>query len=153
MKSFTLLCAITLIAFAIAPVVRGQDNSAIETKLKQMEDAWEKAYLDKDSAALSSMIADDFAGVNSEGKQRNKSQLLAEMKSETDTLNSATNDNMQVHVYGPNVATVVGTSMEKGKEKNGKEFSHSFAWVDVWMERNGKWECISEGVTVIPKKR
>ena len=58
---------------------------------------------------------------------------------------------MDVHVYTPNLATICGTSPEKGKDKNGKEFSRSYAWVDTWMERNGKWECIAEAVMQFPE--
>ena len=46
---------------------------------------------------------------------------------------------MDVHLYGPTVATVCGISTEKGKDKDGKEFTRSYGWVDTWMERNGKW--------------
>ncbi len=153
MKLFTPLLAISLIAFAAAPCARAQDNSAIETNLKQMEDAWGKAIMDKDSAAVGNMVADDFAGIDSKGIRRNKTQLLDELKNNKDTLSASTNDSMEVHVYGPNLATVVGISTEKGKDKDGKQFSHSFGWVDTWMLRNGKWECIAEAVTLIPKKK
>jgi hypothetical protein len=63
------------------------------------------------------------------------------------------NESMEVHVYGPNLATVVGISSENGKDKDGKTFNRSFGWVDTWMERNGKWECIGEAVTKLPKKK
>ena len=99
------------------------------------------------------MVADDFSGFNSKGKHRTKSQLVDEIKNETNTLSSSVNDKMDVHVYAPNLATVCGTSTEKGKDKDGKEFTHSYAWVDTWMERNGKWECIAEAVMQFPEKK
>jgi ketosteroid isomerase-like protein len=155
MKLFTPL--LVLLAVAAAPCAYAQekaaDSSAITTKLKQMEDAWEKALVNKDHAAVGNMVAEDFAGFNSKGKHRTKSQLVDEIKNETDTVSSAVNDKMDVHVYAPNLATVVGTSTEKGKDKDGKEFTHSFAWVDTWMERNGKWECIGEAVMPFPEKK
>ena len=153
MKLLTPLLAITLVAFALAPYARGEDNSAIETKLKQMEDDWAKALKDKDQAAVGNMVADDYAGISSKGKHQNKAELLDEIKTSKDTLSASVNDSMEVHVYGPNLATVVGTSSEKGKDKDGKQFSRSFGWVDTWMERNGKWECIGEAVMQFPKKK
>ena len=53
----------------------------------------------------------------------------------------------------PTGPSVVGTATEKGKDKDGKQFSRSFGWVDTWMERNGKWECIAEAVTLLSKKK
>jgi ketosteroid isomerase-like protein len=157
MKLLTPLLAITLLAFAVAPCAHAQENaadsSAIKAKLKEMEDAWVKALINKDHAAVGNVIADDFAGFNPEGKHATKSQLLAEIKNEPSTLSSSTNDNMDVQVYGPNLATVSGTTTQKGKDKDGKGFTHSYVWVDTWMERNGKWECIAEGVMQLPKKK
>ena len=157
MKLFTPLLVSILLAFASAPCAHAQENaadsSAVEAKLKGMEDAWVKALVNKDQAAVGNMIADDFAGFNPEGKHATKSQLLDEMKNERNTLTSATNDNMDVHVYGPNLATVCGTTTEKGKDKDGKEFTRTYVWLDTWMERNGKWQCIAEGVMKSPKKK
>ena len=159
MKPLKPLLALTLIALALAPVASAQtgsaDADAVKTKLKQMEDAWAKALLEKDHgvAAVGTMVADDFAGVNSKGEKQDKAKMLEQMKKETDTASASTNDSMDVHVYAANLATVVGTSSEKGKDKDGKEYSRSYGWVDTWMERNGKWECIGEAATLIPAKK
>ncbi len=157
MKLFSSVLVIALLGLAAAPFGHAQENSAdssaVQANLKGMEDAWVKALVAKDSAAVGNMIADDFAGFNPDGKHVGKSQLLDEMKNEPNTVSSATNDNMDVHVYGPSLATVCGTTTEKGKTKEGKQFSHTYVWVDTWMERNGKWECIAEGVMKSSKKK
>jgi ketosteroid isomerase-like protein len=149
------ILAISLVALALAPCARAQEASAdaTKTKLKQMEDAWSKAILDKDATAVGGMVAEDYAGVNEKGVHQNKSQLLDEMKSSTDKLTASTNDEMDVHVFGPNVATVCGKSTEKGTDKHGKTFTRSYGWVDTFMEREGKWECIGEAVTLLPQKK
>ena len=145
--------AITLIAFASSPGTRAEDNSAIEAKLKQMENAWDRAWETKDTASLRNMLADDYAGMNSKGERQNKSQLLNELKTMTDTVSSSVNDSLDVHVYSPNLAMVVGTSTEKGMDKDRKAFTRSFGWVDTWMQRDGKWECIGEAVVALPEKK
>jgi ketosteroid isomerase-like protein len=157
MKLFSPLLVITILGLATAPCAHAQekstDSGAVEANLKQMEDAWVKALVNKDYAALGNMIADDFAGFNPEGKYVTKSQLLDRLKKQPNTLSSSTNKNMEVHVYGPNLATVFGTTKEKRKDKNGKQFTSSNTWVDTWMERNGKWQCIAEGVIELHKKK
>jgi ketosteroid isomerase-like protein len=157
MKLFTPVLVSTLLALAIAPCAHAQeksaDSSATTAKLKEMEDAWEKAIVNKDHAAVANMLAEDFAGFDSKGKHQTKSQRVDQMKKESDTLSSAVNGDMDVHVYAPNVATVYGTSTEKGKDKAGKEFSRKYVWVDTWMERDGKWECIAEGVMQFSEKK
>jgi ketosteroid isomerase-like protein len=154
-KLVTPLLAVALVAFAVAPCARAQESSrdAIKTKLKQMEDAWAKALLNKDDAAVGNLVADDFAGITSKGERQNKNQLLEDIKTSTDTVSASSNDSMDVHIYAPNLATVCGTSREKGKDKDGKEYNRSFGWVDTWMERNGKWECIAEAAMLLPEKK
>lgn len=159
MKSLKPLLALTILACAVAPCGRvaaadkSADDDAVATKLKSMENAWGDALLQKDHgvAVVTGFLADDFAGVNSKGKVQTKSSYLHEMAEETIT--GSTTDSMEVHAYGNNVATVCGTSTEKGTDKDGKAFSHHFGWVDTWMERDGKWQCIAEAGMLIPKKK
>src|ERR1700757_3898108 len=98
MKLFTPLLVSTLLALAASPCAHAQENaadsSAVKSKLKEMEDAWVKALVNKDQAAIGNMIADDFAGFNPEGKHVTKSKLLDEVKKDPNTLSSAVNDNM-----------------------------------------------------------
>ena len=78
MKLITPVLAITtLLAFAAVPVARAQtDASAVKAKLKQMEDDWAKAQMDKDhgAAVVAGFLAADFSGVNSKGEVQNKAR-------------------------------------------------------------------------------
>jgi ketosteroid isomerase-like protein len=157
MKLLTPLLVTTLLAFGLAPGAHAKDMSAdsgaIKSKLMEMENNWEAAYQKKDHATLAGMVADDFCGMTTKGKHRDKANVLSEMEKDGDTVTAAANKDMDVHVYAPNLATVYGISTEKGKDKSGKAFNRSYAWVDTWMERNGKWECIAEGVMQLPGKK
>jgi uncharacterized protein DUF4440 len=155
MKSITArILAITVLSLFATPFVRAQTASGVEAKLRSMEDAWAKAQMDKDhgAAVVAGLLAADYSGVNSKGEVQNKAQRLEKIKAETDTYTSSVNDSMKVNVYGSNVATVCGKSTEKGKDKDGKEFTRSYGWVDTWMERNGKWECIAGSGTLLAKE-
>ncbi|MEO5720413.1 MAG: nuclear transport factor 2 family protein, partial [Chthoniobacterales bacterium] len=134
-------------------LVRASDNSAIETKLKQMEDKWAAAQMEKDhgAATIGELLASDFHGVSPKGEMRDKAAMLERMKSETDTYTSATNNKMDVHVYSPDLATICGTSTEKGKDKDGKAIDRTYAWLDTWMQRSGKWECIASSALEMKK--
>ena len=155
MKSITAsILAITVLSLCAAPFARAGSAGDVEAKLKSMENAWAAGLAQKDHGVevVSGLLAADYHGVNSEGKIQNKDAMLEEMGASTDTITSSKIDSMEVHLYGASVATVVGTSSEKGKDKDGKEFSRNYAWVDTFMERNGKWECIGEAVTRLPAK-
>jgi hypothetical protein len=145
--------ALIAAGFCAAPLALAQDNSAVEAKLKANEDAWAAAQLKADSRAstVGAMLATDYAGVGAKGQMRDKAGELEHMKTDTDTYTASANDTMKVHVYGPTIATVSGTSTEKGKDKDGKEFNRSFAWLDTWMERNGAWQCVGSSGTALVK--
>lgn len=151
----TPLLLVAAVALGFTPSVRGQDNDAIKTKLKQIEDDWATSGTDKDHgvAFLGTVLADDYAGVNSKAKHQSKADYVEETKSSGDTITSAENSNMEVHVYAPNLATVTGDITEKGKDKSGKSFTRAYSWVDTFMERNGKWECVGEGSTIAAGKK
>lgn len=151
MKSITAyILAITVLSLCAAPFAHAQTTSGVEEKLKSMEDSWAAAQLQKDHGAsvVDGLLSADFFGIGEKGKLQNKADWLERLRTDTDTYTYSKNDSMDVHMYGPNVATVCGTSTEKGTDKNGKKFSRSFAWVDTWMERDGQWQCIAEGVSM-----
>jgi ketosteroid isomerase-like protein len=155
MKSITArILALTVLSLCATPFARAGSAGDVEAKLKSMEDAWSAGLTQKDHGVgvVSGLVAADYHGVSSEGKIQNKDAMLEEMRTSTDTTISSKNDSMEVHLYGVNVATVVGTSSEKGKDKDGKDYSRNYAWTDTWMERNGKWQCIGEAVTRLPAK-
>jgi hypothetical protein len=155
MKSITAsILALTVLSLCATPLVRAESAGGVEAKLKAMEDSWSAAQLQKDHGAsvIDGFLATDYFGVNSKGKMQSKADVLEEIRGGTDTYTTSKNDSMEVHLYGAHVATVCGTSSETGKDKDGKEFSRSYAWADTWMERNGKWQCIGEAVTKLPAK-
>ena len=154
MKSITAtLVAITALSLCAAPFALAADDSAVEAKIKSMEDAWAASQTQKDHGAsvVEGFLATDYAGVGAKGAIRNKAEQIDHIRTDTDTYTSAKNDSMKVHMYGSDVATVCGTSTEVGKDKDGKDFNRSYAWVDTWMQRNGQWQCIASGGTPVVK--
>ncbi len=138
------IVALTGLGLCAAPLAKA-DDSATETKIKSMEDAWAAAQLKKDRGVdeIAGFLASDYQGVSAKGKIRNKEEQVKQMRADTDSYTESKNDSMSVKTYGPDIAVVCGKSTEKGKDKAGKAFTRSFAWVDTWMQRDGQWQCIA----------
>lgn len=132
---------------AVAPSGK---KMSVEAALKDNENRWEAATAKHDMVIIGSMAADDFAGVNFDGKVMSRSGLIAETKKDRDTYKSAVNEKLAVHTYGPNVAVVVGTAHETGTGKDGQPFDRKFRFTDTWVERNGRWQCVASQVTKLP---
>lgn len=123
---------------------------SVEATLRDMENKWSAAIAKKDTSVMQAFLAEDYVGVSSKGKIVNKRGLLADIKKDKDTYTSAKNGRMDVRVFG-NSAVVVGTSNEKGKDKDGKAFDRTYRWTDTWVARNGRWQCVASQALLMPK--
>jgi len=133
------------------PSARGKKMS-VSAVLKDNENRWSAAIAKHDTATIESMVAADFIGVNPKGKVQNRRAMLAETKSDTDTYTSMKAEKLDVHMYGPSVAVVVGTANEKGTGKDGKAFDRTYRFTDTWMDRGGNWQCIASQVTLVGQR-
>jgi ketosteroid isomerase-like protein len=129
---------------AFSADARTGKNSA-EQALIQLENDWSQADLDRDPAALNRILAEDWIGIDFEGRVQNKQQALQGIRSGSGSLESTVLRNMKVRVYG-NTAVVTGTDTEKG-EYHGKDSSGRYVWTDVFVRRNGRWRAVSSQST------
>ena len=142
MKSLVSICTAMLL---MAGSAIADDMSATQQKLVDMEAAWSKAIVAKDTAAVSAVVADDWMGQNPGGKMEDKAEMLADMKSGASAATSMTNHDVHVRVIG-NMAVVQGADDEKSTNK-GKDSSGAYTWMDVFENRDGKWVAIASQVT------
>ena len=122
------------------------DMSTTEQKLVDMESAWSKAIVAKDTPAVSAIVADDWMGQNPGGKRENKVEMLADIKSGASAATSMTNHDVHVRMMGSDIAVVQGADDEKSMEK-GKNTSGAYTWTDVFENRGGKWVAVASQVT------
>lgn len=127
-------------------------ESRPQTALKQAEKRWAAAIAAHDEAALQSLVAPDFIGVNDRGKVQSRRRLLAEVKADRDTYTSARNERVEVHMFSPSVGVVVGTFRAKGTRRDGRAFDRTYRFTDTWMRRGGQWQCVaSHNMLVSPE--
>ncbi|MEY2518493.1 MAG: hypothetical protein QOF24_252 [Verrucomicrobiota bacterium] len=124
-------------------------KSTPEATIREIEDKWEASVMTHDLAVAQAYLADDFRGISSKGKVMSKSNLLAEIKKDTDTYTSTKNGKVDVRVFGGQFAIATAISTEAGKAKDGKEFKRSFRWTDAWVLRNGKWQCVASQAMLV----
>jgi ketosteroid isomerase-like protein len=134
--------ASVLIMLAISLGIIGQTpNKAaakLEQELRNLVRAWDDAYVRGDTATLDHLLANEFAFVGGGAK----AEYLASFKSRSADLviESAVSSDLQVQVYG-NSAVVTGLDTITGKNK-GQTFVTKWLYMDVWIKRNGRWQCV-----------
>ena len=106
-----------------------------------METRWVASIAAHDATVPQQLVAADYIGVNSAGRVVNKATLIADMKRDKNTYDSAVNSGVTVRVHG-NAAVAVGTTRQVGKTPTGEAFTYTYRWTDTWLERNGQWQCV-----------
>jgi len=137
------LALVSLIALSTLPFP-GQahaDTASVEQTLMQSEREWGQAVAKNDTAAVGKFVADDWVGIDFEGKSISKHEALADMKSGAPTTQSYEIGPMKVRVFG-NTAVVTGSDAEKCTYK-GKDSSGRYVWTDVWVMRDGRWQAVA----------
>lgn len=120
-----------------------EKKSTAEATIRDIEDKWEASVKNHDTAVPQAFLADDFRGVSSKGKLMKKSDMLSEIKKDTDVYSATKNGKIDVRVFGGQFAVATGTSTEEGKDKAGQSFKRTFRWTDVWALRKDKWQCVA----------
>jgi ketosteroid isomerase-like protein len=126
----------------------GPDRGSPESNVKRLENQWEGSVKAHDVSFLQARVAEDFIGVSSRGKRLNKSSLMKEFKTDTDTYASAKNSGIIVRVIDKDVVVASGVAKEVGKSHDGKSFKRSYIFTDTWAMRGDRWQCVASHVMV-----
>jgi len=145
MVAFLVIEAVA-VAVAQAPAPSAKAPSVSQT-VKQLEHDWIDAEKASDTDKLGATFADDWVLLNEDGKRQTKQEFLADVKSGKIKLESAEIGPMDVKVLG-NVAVVQGSDTEKSSY-DGKDTSGKYAWMDVFVKREGKWVAVRSQIAKV----
>lgn len=117
----------------------------------RLENEWNNATFKKDAKALDLLYAKEYTFIDQTGKVYDKQQDISEVisgnyKLETPSVLS----DIKVNTYG-NVTVVKGLNTVKAT-MNGKDISGTFRFVDVFVMRDGRWQCVSTQSSKLPNK-
>jgi hypothetical protein len=112
------------------------------------ERMWAEAGCTKESIA--SILADDFQGTAPDGKHYDKAGALQNDKNLIER--NCKLDEVNVRLFGENMALAYGSERALQKRKGGKETLRCLVWTDTWLKRNGKWQIVAAQDTQIACK-
>jgi ketosteroid isomerase-like protein len=150
LATMVLVLAVSCQAFAQAKPAAPAKSASVEQELIKLENDWNNASVKRDVAALGKILADDWTAIDADGAVETKAQSLANLKSGEDAYTSAVADEMKVCVYG-DAAVVLGRNTVKEQYK-GKDISGQYRFIDTWIKKAGRWQCVASAWTKITKK-
>jgi ketosteroid isomerase-like protein len=129
--SFALLCAVAADASAANPT----DNDV--EQLIATDKRMQRAFVDRDLAALEQIFTDDYVLVVSSGKERTKAMILADVASPDVRWEINETSGWAVRVHG-DTAIVVAMLHQKGVD-HGEAFDSNVKFSDTYIRDNGVW--------------
>jgi len=157
-RLLTLLVAVSLqLPLAAAPLVRAQEfkgqappdtpPTPEEQELIQLERAWDAAFMAKDMRFIERVLADEFVVTYGDGTRGDKAAEMAQTIDFDQRVDSSALDSFRVRIYGE--TAVVWFSRHMTGPKSGKIVAVTYRFVDVFVKRAGRWQCVSSQSTKV----
>ena len=125
-------------------------QSAPEKELLKVENDWSTAWVKNDVKFLEQLYATEYHAIGSEGIVYNKVDGIKDDMSPEYTEKSFTLSDLKVHIYGE-AAVVTGRNSVKFK-KGGKAEQLDVRFTDVFVKRDGRWQCVATQGSNVGKK-
>ena len=139
--------ALLLLALTISCQTKRTD---VRQELLKVETDFAKAVISNDADAIGKFLGDDWEIIDPDGNIIDKARFLRAIRSGTLTHELMESEGMNVRTYGD---SVIVTALTKTKGKfAGQEFSTQERATDVFIKRNGRWQCVFSQLTKFNKK-
>lgn len=137
--------AATLYAGQSKPKSKKLDN---RHQIEQLEEAWRTAVLKSDTAALGSLLADDYIAITASGTLQTKDEALASVRSGRAHITSIDFSDRKLRFYGHTALVTSIANIKAGPTDIGVTGSYRYTRVYV-LEPQGKWKIVSFEVSRI----
>jgi ketosteroid isomerase-like protein len=113
--------------------------------LVQLEQDWDAAFRRKDVRFIENVLADEFVATYSNGSRGDRAKELALAADFNLQIDSSTLDEFIVKIYGD--TAVVWMSQHLVGPSQGRQLEVTFRYVDVFVLRAGRWQCVASQST------
>ena len=121
-----------------------------EEELLRVEKEFAEAIVKNDLEGIERLVADDWIIIGPDGEIVERARFFEVIKSGAMTHDTMESEDFRIRIYGDS-AVVTGITRAKGKFM-GQEFSTQERATDVFINRDGRWQCVLTHLTRFPKK-
>jgi ketosteroid isomerase-like protein len=143
-------CWLLVALLAGSASARAQAVKSDQDILVQLEHDWDAAFHNHDVAFIDRVLADEFIVTYDNGVRADRKTELELAVSSNENIESSTMDEFIVKEFG-NTAIVWFTLHLVGPV-NGKPTAIDFRFTDVFVLRDGRWQCVSSQSTRVAVK-
>ena len=121
----------------------------MEEELLKIEKEFAEAIVKNDIEGIGRLVADDWIIIDPNGEIVDRPRFFEVIKSGALTHDLMESEDFRVRVYGDS-AVVSAVTRSKGKFM-GQEFSTQERATDVFVKRDGRWQCVLTHLTRFTK--
>ncbi len=136
------------VSLASLPVIAQESQNQAERYIVESERQWAESVATADTSAIERILADDFVGVDPEGKTYDKAKMIAETREAPKTYVSNHLNKVSVRFFGD---AAVAQGDETWERRSGEPRRGRFVWTDTWIKRNGKWQIVAAEDLIAPE--
>lgn len=130
--------AAVLLCYGLCECKHGYDRKETERYIIESERQWAESVATGDTSAIERFTADDFVGVDEQGKLYEKAKMIADTRTAPKYFVSNHLNEMKVRFYGDTALAQGSESWQKRTGERGR-----FLWTDTWLRRNGRWQIVA----------
>jgi ketosteroid isomerase-like protein len=119
--------------------------------LIKLEQSWNEAFYTKDIAFIENILADEFVATYEDGSRGDKAKELALAAEFNQQVESAIQEDFTVRVYRD--TAVVWFTLRLVGIRQGQRAELALSYTDVWVMRDGRWQCVSTQSTRVTTKQ
>ena len=145
MRCLPVLLSCVLVASAVTVASALQRVESDQDVLVKLERGWNEAFYRKDVAFIEKLLAEEFTATYDDGRIGDKATELALVAAFDQNVQSATPEEFAVRVYRD--TAVVWFTLRLVGIKDGQRSEMALRYTDVWIIRDGRWQCVSSQST------
>ncbi len=130
------LLLIATVSLVYTQTKTGHRDAKVERELIELVRKWDAAIVNKDSAALESILATEFtlSGLS-------RAKYLASFKSANASVESAVSGGFDVRVYKDSAVLFAVDTIKS--RRDGVLVTDLYGYTDFWVKRDGRWRCVA----------
>ena len=126
---------------AAASTSAAQSAQSTRETLIELERGWNAAVYSQDADFVEGILADEFRGTYDDGSRGDKAHELELIANFNQQVVSAVQDEFRVAIYRD--TAVVWFTLHIVGVRQGQEAELTLRYTDVWIRRDGRWQCVS----------
>ena len=144
-----LLCCVLAVSCAV-PASASQRAQSDQDVLIGLERGWNEAFYRKDVAFIEKLLAEEFTATYDDGRVGDKATELALVGAFDQQVESAVPDEFTVRVYRD--TAIVWFTLRLAGIREGQRSEMALRYTDVWIVRDGRWQCVSSQSTRVVQR-